>query len=306
MIKQADSVQSLDALQVFSKAAKHMNFTHAAHELGITQAAVSRRIHKLEQQLGKPLFIRTSKRRLKLTQDGEKLFQVVTQSLASLETVISEIQNPKNEDTISVTSTSGFATLWLMPRLAQFNETHPEIKIRLVLVDELLDLNNEAIDLGIRYGSGQWANLESKLLFAESLYPVCSPHYLDQHPQITDLNELINNQLLHVEEKVLTAANWSRWLAEFDIQLEQTSSKIIYNNYPLLVQSCLNHQGILLGWHHMIYDLISSGELVRPVQEILHTENGFYMITPKDKTITKNVKLFIDWIFNNAKQQSQV
>ena len=297
------SSPSLDALAVFSCAARHMNFTHAASELGVTQAAVSRRIHTLEQQLGKNLFIRSSKRKLKLTHDGEILHKAVATTLISLNEVVNNIQQPRTKNTLSITSTSGFATLWLMPRLAQFNALYPEIKVRLVLVDELLDLHSEDIDLGIRYGTGQWNNLQSKLLFGEYLYPVCSPAYLKKHPQIKDLNELTKKDLLHVEEKILTAANWTKWLKEFNIPINNIDGKLMYNNYPLLIQSCLNGQGILLGWHHMIYDLINNGQLIRPVDDVLQTNNGFYVITSKQKPPSINCSQFIDWIKIQAKDQ---
>ncbi len=136
---------SLDALLIFGYAAKHMNFTHAARELSVTQAAVSRRILKLEQQLGKPLFIRKPKRRLELSTEGQLLYTTVKQSLLLIDKTISEITKSTDKNTISITTTSGFASLWLMPRLAKFNELHPQINVRLVLVDDLVDLSSEGL-----------------------------------------------------------------------------------------------------------------------------------------------------------------
>ena len=297
------STYSLDALLVFSYAVKHMNFTHAAKELGVTQAAVSRRIHNLEQQLGKLLFVRKPKRKLKLTQDGEKLNQTVIQSLAMIETTISEITKPVDLETISITTTSGFATLWLMPRLAEFNESHPRINVRLVLVDDFLDLKAEGIDIGIRYGTGEWENIDSRLLFSEYVYPVCSPDYLEKHPELDNLETLTKADLLHVEEKILTVANWKKWFREFNVHLDDSHAKLIYNNYPLLIQSCLDGQGVLLGWHHMIYDLINNGKLVKPVSQLINSSNGFYIIHPADKSLNPNAQLFSDWIFENAQQK---
>ncbi len=106
--------------------------------------------------------------------------------------------------------------------------------------------------------------------------------------------------LLHVEEKVLTVANWKKWLGEFGILLEDKQARLIYNNYPLLIQSCLDSQGVLLGWHHMIYDLIESGKLIRPITEVLQTKNGFYLITVGDRSLNTNAKLFFDWVKLNA------
>ena len=195
---------SLDALLVFGYAAKHMNFTHAARELAVTQAAVSRRIHKLEQQLGKSLFIRKPKRKLELSREGQQLYATVKQSLSLIDETINEITKSTNQNTISITTTSGFAGLWLMPRLAKFNELYPQINVRLVLVDDLVDLSVEKIDIGIRYGTGEWENIDSTLLFTEYVYPVCSPDYFHKHPHIKNLTSLATADLLHVEEKILT------------------------------------------------------------------------------------------------------
>ncbi len=295
---------SLDGLFVFSLAVEHMNFTRAARELGITQAAVSRRIQDLEHRLGRPLFIRNSKRSLVLTSDGEKLYRATTTSLSLLHSVIKDIKRPEDQDTISVTSTAGFATLWLMQRITDFNGAYPNINIRLVLVDDCLDLQSEGIDVGIRYGAGAWSDHNAELLFPEYVYPVCHKDYLTRRPEITNIDQLARSDLLHVEEKVPTIANWSKWLNTFGIELKQPSRKLSYNNYPLLIQSCLNGHGVLLGWHHMIYDLIANKELVRPINEMIHTQNGFYVIRRDNKPLGSNAQLFVDWIFDNAEKQS--
>lgn len=304
MIKNKTSQVSLDSLSMFSRAAVALNFTRAAAELGVTQAAVSRRIISLEQQLGTTLFNRESNRKLTLTSHGEKLYQAVNTSLSLINSVIDEISRAKNSDTVSLTTTSGFATLWLMHRLSEFNSQHPEIKVRVVMVDELVNLYSESIDIGIRYGEGGWAGVESELLFGEYVYPVCSPQYLTDNPRIKDINQLAELDLLHIEERVPTVANWHQWFTAVGVEIGRPKSKLTYNNYPLLVQSSIDGLGVVLGWHHMIYASVQNKELVRPVSQLLKTNVGFHMIRQQGQMLTANTQLLYDWILERAKFQN--
>ena len=130
MIINQNNLVSMDALLIFMRTAERLNFTHTARDLGVTQAAISRRIKSLEASLGSRLFIRTNKRKLVLTRDGSKLFQAATTSLSLLDSVVREIRDVDRKDSITITTTTGFANQWLMKRLSGFNQIHSDINVR--------------------------------------------------------------------------------------------------------------------------------------------------------------------------------
>ena len=145
--------------------------------------------------------------------------------------------------------------------------------------------------------------LESELLFAEFVYPVCTPDYLQRNPNIKFLDHLPKADLLHVEEDKPTVANWDLWLNQYGLESQPNQRQQMYNDYTLLIQSCLLGQGVLLGWHHMIFDLLASGELVRPVSEVQKTDIGFYVVWPTDSRFSSETQLFYEWITAQAKVQ---
>ena len=121
----------VNSLVVFESAARHLNFTHAAEELGVTQAAVSRQIHLLEEHLGAPLFERLP-RRLKLTKDGERFWRAVSSGLDHIAGAATDIRRAHAASEVTIATSVTFASYWLMARLMEFRSRHPAVEIRLV------------------------------------------------------------------------------------------------------------------------------------------------------------------------------
>jgi DNA-binding transcriptional LysR family regulator len=139
---------SLDLLRGFRAAARHLSFTRAAQELFLTQPAISRGIRTLEEQLGKPLFDRVN-RTLRLTAEGEQLFRAVDEAIESIDGAARRIAGPGRA--LAVTTTVPLASMWLGPRLPRFARAHPEIDMRLVASNDVLDLVRERVDVAIRH-----------------------------------------------------------------------------------------------------------------------------------------------------------
>ncbi|MEO8453245.1 MAG: LysR family transcriptional regulator, partial [Gemmatimonadota bacterium] len=159
---------SLDLLKGFESAARHLNFTHAADELYLTQSAVSRQIQTLEESLGVKLFIR-QRRGLVLTAEGQRLREGVQAALSQLRDAIESLTPRSAPRGVTVTSTMAFSSLWLIPRLGKFQQLHPDVDVRIAANDRVLDLDREHIDVSVRYISDETPPPDGQWLFQEEL-----------------------------------------------------------------------------------------------------------------------------------------
>ena len=175
------TLPSLDLLQGFEAAARHLSFTKAGEELFITQSAVSRQIKELEDKLGVELFHRRH-RALVLTDAGQQLYAAAAQVLTTMRTATSRLRAQQGKRPLAVTTTASFAALWLIPRLAGFRRTHPEVDVRITADTRVQDLERDGLDLAIRHGPASLAGPNAVRLFGEKVFPVCSPKLIKKLP----------------------------------------------------------------------------------------------------------------------------
>src|SRR5213078_4039751 len=168
---------SLDLLEGFEAAARHLSFTKAGEELFLTQSAVSRQIKELEEQLGVELFHRRH-RALVLTEAGQQFYAAAAQVLTTMRTATSRLRAQTGKKTLSVTTTNSFAALWLIPRLAGFTRTHPDVEVKITAETRVQDLERDGLDVAIRHGPASLAGPNAVRLFGERVFPVCSPKLL--------------------------------------------------------------------------------------------------------------------------------
>src|SRR6476660_1024951 len=171
----------LDLLAGFEAAARHLSFTKAGEELFLTQSAVSRQIKELEDQLGVALFHRRH-RALALTEAGQQLYAAAAQVLTTMRTATSRLRAQTGKRPLSVTTTASFAALWLIPRLAGFRRTHPEVDVRITADTRVQDLERDGLDLAIRHGPASLAGPNAIRLFRERVFRVCRPKMLKKVP----------------------------------------------------------------------------------------------------------------------------
>jgi len=283
------------ALVTFEAAARHLNFTRAAAELGVTQAAVSRQIRVLEGYVGVALF-RRSTRISGLTPAGHRLQQAVAMGLDHIVTAVGEISRPQTSAQVTITTTIALASVWLMPRIAKFRASYPDIDLKVIAADPILNLAADGIDVALRYGYGDWAGVTAERLFDIELFPVCSAAYLASNPQMRAVSDLSNVTLLHIDEPNSRDADWAVWFGAVGAKAPPQSGGLHFNNYPLLIQAALNGQGVALGWGHIVDDYLESGTLVRPFDITWRLEPAFYMALPEDVVSHEEVVLFCDWL----------
>src|SRR5260221_4788563 len=172
-------IPSLDLLQGFEAAARHLSFTKAGEELFLTQSAVSRQIKELEDQLGVPLFHRRH-RALALTDAGQQFYAAAAQVMTTMRTATSRLKAGSGRRPLSVTTTASFAALWLIPRLAGFTRTHPDVDVRITADTRVQDLERDGLDLAIRHGSASLAGPQAARPFGARLVPGCRPTPLEK------------------------------------------------------------------------------------------------------------------------------
>ncbi len=155
----ARRIPPLNAVRAFEAAARYLNFTHAADELNVTQAAISHQVKSLEQWLGLALFRRLN-RAVSLTEEGAQYLPAASQALDGLAGATARLMQSADSRSLTVTTLDSFAAQWLMPRLKHFRVLYPEIDIRILASDERVDFSRHEVDLAIRYGEGIWPGLE--------------------------------------------------------------------------------------------------------------------------------------------------
>lgn len=164
-------------LRAFEAVARHLNFRAASEEMALTQSAVSRQIQALEEEVGASLFLRHT-RAVELTGAGAQLLLAVSQSLPRIDSAVRQIRQSAGRRAVALTTFASFASMWLIPRLEQFQRDHPDIDIRIDASDATLDLELADVDLALRYGPVLTMPSGATRLFGDQLTPVVSPWLL--------------------------------------------------------------------------------------------------------------------------------
>ncbi len=286
---------SLDALRVFETAARHLSFTQAADELHVTQAAVSQRIRSLEESLGVPLFKRLN-RALLLSDDGQALYQPVRDALDQIADAVESLHAGDATGVLTVTTMDSFAATWLVPRLKRFRGAHPEIDVRISTSDEVLDLTREDVDMAVRYGRGDWPQLDVVRLMSEEVFPVCSPALVERGPPLEKPVDLARHTLIHDS----LHENWRMWLLAAGAPEVDAMRGPGYYFSNLVVQAAVAGEGVALGRSVLVADELASGRLVKPFDVSLPVEFAYYVVSPRVTKDRPKVKAFREWLLQEA------
>lgn len=252
------------ALRAFEAVARRLNFRAAAEQLHLTQPAVSRQIKSLEDELGAALFVRGT-RKVELTGAGTALLQVVAPFLEQLDATVRQLRSRERRAPVAVTTFASFASLWLLPRLAAFQQAHPDIDIRISAADALADLDDPEIDLALRYIHAKDAPAGSTLLFGEVMTPVASPALLARE-RLRIPADLTRHTLLEEDDHRPSAAylTWHHWLRE-KAPARLAPRGWVYLNFTYQqIQAALAGQGVALARLALVSEALERGDLVEP------------------------------------------
>lgn len=298
---------SLRAVKCFVAAARHESFTRAAETLCVTQAAISRQIRELEAHLGTALFERVG-RSVKLTAAGSIFFDAAQLSFINIAQAATRIRKDYGSNarrTLTLCCTPAFSALWMSHRLPSFFTSNPDIDLDLVTTQNFQSMEPGIYpDVFITKLARVRDGYVSRPLFHDRIYPVCTPSYLEAHPEARTLEGIRDGVLLNLSpygrSQVAEHVDWGVWLAIHRIDIEDrppTSAHFFnVNDYGLLIHMVLNDQGLALGWDHLVAPLIEQGRLVRPVEHEMVLEETFhYLAYREDKASDDAQTRFVHW-----------
>ena len=284
---------SLTGLQAFEVAARHMSFTLAAAELNVTQTAISHQIRRLEEQLGKPLFIRRN-RTLLLTPEARDYLPLIRSAFDDLRRATERFRRAADDGVLTVSTTVSLATKWLVPRLAAFQDANPGLEIRITTSAGLVDFAREDVDMAVRYGKGNWPGLHAEWLMPENIFPVCSPLLLAGEKPLKHPEDLVHHTLLHT---MVSREDWQLWLTASGLPLEfATRRGLTFDQSFMAIQAAVEGLGIAMGRTHLVEADIEAGRLIAPFNIVIPREAGYYIVTPEAMAELPKIRLLRDWL----------
>ncbi len=296
---------SANSLFTFEAAARNQSFTEAAKELNVSQPAVSKAIHLLEDHLGTKLFHRHH-RAIELTAEGSRFYKVVSSSFDQLYATANALERAPLKESINVSFSSVFVSFWLLPRLDDFKQRHPGLSLHLDVNDrDDKNLLRSDIDLSSRLGDGSWSGLRSWHYAQEEVIVVCSPGYLEANGPISSVADLPQHQLLQLDESYRVRIGWKEWLKNNGVDIPAVDYHLAFNDSEAVLQAVLRDQGLALGWRHLVERQLRSGRLVQPVPNMCRSGLGLYLVASDGAPMKRGAELFRDWILEQSVAQQK-
>ena len=290
-----------DKLRIFHAAAEAGSFTHAGDALNLSQSAVSRQVSALEKDLATPLFHRHA-RGLMLTEQGEELFRTVGEVIAKLDAARSRLtdsrERPKGE--LRITTNLGFGTGWLIPRLKGFLDAYPDVKVKMLLSDDELDLGMREADIAIRLREPEQPDLIRRRLFTISYHLYASPTYIKAHGQPQTLDDLERHRLLSL------SIGGSTYLDNLNAHLlmdrgakNPRAAAFSVNNIPALYRAVIDGLGVATLPDYLVGP---DTPLVVLLPQIVTPELEVYFVYAEEMKNVARVQVFRDYLVDIARR----
>lgn len=286
------SLPPLAAVRAFEAVARHLSFTRAAEELGMTQAAVSYQIKMLEERVGAPLFLRKP-RQIALSEVGARLAPEVKQAFDLMRAAFADTRD-EVDGTLSITAVPTFASQWLAQNLGLFQIAHPDIAVRLDSSSTLVDLNNDVFDIGIRtLPEPQGNGLVSHLLVKADFTPLLSPALAESIGGVKSPEDLLKLPMLDPQDEWL-----GQWFEAAGVPGFSTEGRPISTMgwQSLLGSAAMAGRGVSMLTPAFFHDEIASGRLMQPFSLLATAGRAYYLVYPESRRNAPKVKLFRDWM----------
>ena len=285
---------SLNALRTFEAAARLKSLTRAAEELHVTVSAVAFQVRQVEQALGLKLIGRSG-RSVEVSREGALLAAELAAPFDAIRRTAERYRSlAACPDVVTVSMLPGFASMWLLPRLAELQSAFPRLDLRISTSERRVRLVSEGVDCAVRCGEGEWPGLEATRLFPQRLAPLCHASYAAKAGPLAkgDLegHSLIGNRARPKE--------WDEWLSAAGAKAAKPVQ--IVDNRELVLSAVRAGLGIGLLDVSLLRREIAAGDLAQPFEEELHTGWSHYFVSPAGVQLGSACAAFRDWIVEQA------
>jgi LysR family transcriptional regulator, glycine cleavage system transcriptional activator len=287
---------NLAALRAFEAAARHQNFSRAAEEVHVTHGAISNQVRALEEELGVALFTRHGKR-IAITAEGERFAAILREALGDIAAAADALRADAKQTRLTITALPSFAARWLSPRLGRFIEQHPDLEVMLQSSNHLTDFVRESVDVGIRFGRGNYPGLTVEKLMDDCYYPMASPRFnggkLPRTPQ-----KLVRSTLLRCEGEP-----WLPWFRAAGLDWAEPTGGLVFQDSSMLVRAAAEGHGIALARHVIALTELASGELVRLFDTTIPCVHAYFFVCPPEALQKPQVRAFREWLYDEVRKQ---
>ncbi|HEY8615678.1 transcriptional regulator GcvA [Phenylobacterium sp.] len=280
------------ALRALEAAARHRSYSRAADELSVTHGAVSQQIRKLEEELGARLFERRGNAMIP-TPEAERLAAEVGRGIGVLQNAVAAFAAAAERDPLVVSLDPQFANRWLPSRLSRLLEAPAGKNVELRVEERRANFVTDGVDVGVRYGSGQWDGVEAARLFSETLFPVCSPAVAAQRRWCCP-EDLLEAPLLHHGHRP-----WSLWFGQFGLETPPQQG-LLFEDSAMLLEAAAQGLGVALARSGLIEQDLATGRLVRPFEVSVPSELGFFVVWRADSRKLPRIHALRDWLLAEA------
>jgi LysR family glycine cleavage system transcriptional activator len=292
----------LNALRAFEAAARHLSFSRAADELSVTPGAVSQHIRQLEDHAGAPLFRRNG-RGLELSDTGRAALPLLREGFERLLDASALLREPAKRRQIAVSVAPSFAAKWLMPRLDRFHEAHPEIEVWISADMEVAELGDGAVDVAVRYGPGDYANVVTERLLGEGVLPVCAPELMEGAKPIREPSDLAGHTLLHDVslDADPSCPDWAMWFKARGVSGVDSRRGFRFNQSALVIEAAVMGRGVGLAKRTLAQADLEAGRLVAPFADGgAEIDFAYYIVTPRNRRASESALAFVAWLKREA------
>ncbi|MGY5806316.1 LysR substrate-binding domain-containing protein [Rhizobium sp. LEGMi198b] len=285
----------LAAIRAFEAVARKLSFTRAAEELGMTQAAVSYQIKLLEERLRAKLFVRRS-HGVVLTEAGQRIAPNISEAFNLLHETLDNLEHAQHE-TLTVSTTNGFAALWLVPRLDSFRLAQPQITVRIETTDRVVDFAQEDMDVAVRAGDGKWPGLVAVKVHDVYYAPMLSPQLATAIGGVREPADILKLPLLDSQNPL-----WTAWLCAHDLPLDilERQSSPSLGTQVFSAPAAMDGRGVALLTPTYFRRELAEGRLVQPLAETSKAVWAYWLTYPERSRRLRKIKAFSAWLMAEA------
>lgn len=288
----------LNALRAFEAAARTGSYVAASQELGVSAAAISQQIRKLEEHLGKRMFTRNNNR-VVLTDAGYAMLEGAAAGLQIISESTEQLISDRSKSRLVISTIESLAEKWLVPRLAQYAIIHPDLHFDLRVEADPVDFAKDNIDLRIGYGPAQYAEQTIVLLEHDVVLPLCSPGYLHRNPAARSfgLSAVPAGDLLHTNWGPSFGSNptWHTWFAKAKLDPPSFSKGYQISRSNLVLDLACHDFGVALGQRKMALDDINAGRLVTLSDIAIALGHPYCLVYPRAKHRKRHLIALVTW-----------